>query len=90
MPRTTNSDDQSDHGDRGPNVTDRPKAQVVETDSAGHTWIKSSSSGGQNTSCVEVARADGGVRIRCSRDRAGARLSLPSIADLIDWLQRGS
>ena len=72
----------------GANVTDRPKAQVVEIDAAGLTWIKSSISGTQSGSgCVELARAGDRTFIRDSHDRSGAWLSTPALTSLLDWLR---
>jgi hypothetical protein len=78
---------QSDHA-IGANVTDRLRAQVVEVEAGGLTWIKSTASNGQATGCVEVARCHGRVLVRCSRDRSGDRLSLPTIAGLIELARR--
>jgi len=48
---------------------------VVEIESSGLTWRKSTASGGASSSCVEAAPLLGSVLIRNSRNRQGARLS---------------
>jgi hypothetical protein len=53
---------------------------VVEVDSAGLTWRKSSASNGGANNCVEWAVDGGAVLVRNSRNRAGARLSFPRAA----------
>jgi hypothetical protein len=50
---------------------------VVETDSKGLLWVKSSASGDDKTACVELARSSGSILVRDSFDRAGPRLTLP-------------
>lgn len=41
-------------------------------------WFKSSYSGSQGDSCVEVATRPGTVHVRDSKDTAGPHLTLPS------------
>lgn len=54
---------------------------VVEVDSAGLVWRKSSgSANGGGADCVEWAVDVDAVLVRNSRDRAGARLSFPPTA----------
>ncbi|MFI9010906.1 DUF397 domain-containing protein [Actinosynnema sp. NPDC053489] len=51
-------------------------AVVVEVDTAGRTWVKSSASGGNiNSACVEIAMRADRVAVRCSRNRGGERLT---------------
>ena len=50
---------------------------VVETDSEGLLWVKSSASGGADSNCVELARNSGLILVRDSLDRVGPRLTLP-------------
>lgn len=50
---------------------------VVETDTEGLLWVKSSASNSAGGSCVEVARDDDFLLVRDSLDRAGPRLTLP-------------
>lgn len=54
----------------------RRQATTVEVEPSGTTWRKSSASGGNNTSCVELARFGDAVCIRCSRNRRGGRLTV--------------
>ncbi|MER5263411.1 DUF397 domain-containing protein [Actinosynnema sp. NPDC002837] len=49
---------------------------VVEVDSTGRVWVKSSASGGNiNSACVEIAVRDSRIAVRSSRNRGGERLS---------------
>jgi hypothetical protein len=50
---------------------------IVETDSEGLLWVKSSASGNTSGGCVELAQDDGLILVRDSFDRAGPRLTLP-------------
>jgi hypothetical protein len=50
---------------------------VVETDSDGLLWVKSSASNSQGGECVEVAQNGELTLVRDSLDRAGPRLTLP-------------
>ncbi len=53
------------------------RACVVQVDGAGSRWVKSSASGpdGKGQACVEIlAKVDGEVVVRTSRDREGGRL----------------
>ena len=53
------------------------RARVVQVDSVGCAWIKSSVSGPdtKTQACVEIStKADGDVLVRTSRDREGGRL----------------
>lgn len=55
-------------------------------------WRKSSYSGmTDNSSCVEVARLDGAVGVRDSKDPGAGNLALPveAFADLVARLKRG-
>lgn len=57
----------------------RNAARIVEVDSSGLRWRKSSaSSSSNNNDCVEIAWSGGVVLVRNSRDRAGARLAVPT------------
>lgn len=57
----------------------RNAARIVEVDSSGLRWRKSSaSSNNDGNNCVEIAWSGGVVLIRNSRDRAGARLAVPA------------
>jgi hypothetical protein len=58
-------------------VGERNRATIVEVDSSGLTWLKSSASSNQSSSCVEFAAAGAQILMRNSRDRLGPRLSLP-------------
>ncbi|WP_276328977.1 DUF397 domain-containing protein [Crossiella equi] len=54
----------------------RKSAVVVEVDSSGLVWRKSSRSNDTGGNCVEVTTsAPAGVVVRTSRDRAGDRLA---------------
>jgi hypothetical protein len=65
-------------GDRGQRVAEQGKAFVVERDTDGLTWIKSSFSGGTSgSSCLELATDGDRMVVRCSRDRLGVRLTYP-------------
>jgi hypothetical protein len=69
-------------------MADRGKAYLVEIDSEGLAWVKSSASGPGNN-CVEVAHANDVVIVRCSR--AGAtRLVWDSRewARFVAWVSR--
>lgn len=49
---------------------------VVEVDSTGRVWVKSSASGGNiNSDCVEIAVRDSRIAVRSSRNRSGEHLS---------------
>ena len=50
---------------------------VVEIDSAGLVWVKSSVSQGNGNECVEIAATHASVLVRDSRDRKGPRLGYP-------------
>src|SRR4051794_1234253 len=55
-------------------MADKGKAHLVEVDSEGLAWVKSSASGAGG-GCVEFAYADSGrVMVRCSRSRSAAWL----------------
>jgi Domain of unknown function (DUF397) len=73
-------------------MADKGKAYLVEIDSEGLAWVKSSASANA-ANCVEVARMDGGrVVVRCSRARSAARLVCGAAvwARFIAWaVQRG-
>ncbi|HEX5118986.1 MAG TPA: DUF397 domain-containing protein [Pseudonocardiaceae bacterium] len=57
----------------------RNSGWTVEVDSSGLRWFKSSASSSGNTvNCVEIAWAGAVVLVRNSRDRAGARLAIPT------------
>lgn len=56
---------------------ERNRATVVEVDSRGLTWRKSSTSSNGATTCVEFAAAGARILMRDSLDRLGPRLSLP-------------
>jgi hypothetical protein len=56
----------------------RSKAYLVEVDASGLRWAKGSTSGGDGTGCVELALAGNSVLLRCSRNRAGDRLTFPA------------
>lgn len=71
----------------GANVAGRRKAQVVEVDTHGLTWIKSSLSSSASNSCLEAALTGDRVVIRSSRDREGSRLSQPLPA-WVDFVSR--
>lgn len=58
-------------------VTGRSKPCVVEVESSGQRWIKSSVSGGTSGDCVEISFVGDIVRVRNSRNRGGAQLSIP-------------
>jgi hypothetical protein len=61
---------------------------VVEVD-AGQVWVKSTASGSGGTGgCVEAAAVKGKVLVRCSRNRADARLEYSSGAwlALLGWI----
>lgn len=59
-------------------MADKGKAFLVEIDSEGLAWVKSSAStNGPN--CVELAHTDDRIIVRCSRARAGARLEWPTV-----------
>jgi uncharacterized protein DUF397 len=58
-------------------VGQHAQPQVVEVDSEGLIWVKSSASNGNDTACVEVARGAESVLLRDSRDRNGPQLTLP-------------
>jgi hypothetical protein len=62
------------------------KAFLVEIDSEGLAWVKSSASG-KDGGCVEFAYVNGGVAVRCSRARAGERLlcSRAAWARFVAW-----
>ncbi|MGA6164755.1 DUF397 domain-containing protein [Amycolatopsis magusensis] len=49
--------------------------RVVEVDSSGLRWIKSSASGSDPDKCVEIAFDDHSVLVRDSKDRSGPRLN---------------
>ncbi|MBP2181933.1 DUF397 domain-containing protein [Amycolatopsis magusensis] len=49
--------------------------RVVEVDSSGLRWIKSSASGSDPDKCVEIAFDDQVVLVRDSKDRGGPRLN---------------
>lgn len=53
---------------------ERKRATIVEVDEAGLTWRKSSTSSGNNNTCVEFAQSNASMFIRNSRDRHGARI----------------
>jgi hypothetical protein len=55
--------------------------RVVEVDTEGLVWVKSSTSSGDDNQCVEVAHDHDIVLIRDSRDRIGPRLS----CDIAGW-----
>jgi Domain of unknown function (DUF397) len=52
-------------------------AHIVERDSEGFTWVKSSHSGSNSGGCVELTAAADRIVVRCSRNRLGQRLSFP-------------
>lgn len=56
-------------------MSQRKSGHVVERDSWGRVWVKSTRSNGPHTSCVEVSREKTVVLVRHSRNRTGARLS---------------
>lgn len=56
---------------------ERKRAQVVEVEPSGLTWVKSTASGGSGNTCMEVAFPPDSVLVRQSRDRLGPRLALP-------------
>ncbi|HEX3786695.1 MAG TPA: DUF397 domain-containing protein [Pseudonocardiaceae bacterium] len=58
----------------------RSNATLVEIDAGGLRWAKSSASDSGGSSCLEVALADDVVLLRDSRNRAGARLSIPAVS----------
>jgi hypothetical protein len=51
--------------------------QVVEIDTTGLVWVKSSASQGAGNECVEIAATHASVLVRNSRDRHGPRLGYP-------------
>lgn len=53
---------------------ERKSATIVEVDSSGLTWRKSSASSGGDGQCVEFAASGPSVLIRTSRDPRGARI----------------
>ena len=61
----------------GKRVAEHRAAHIVELDSEGFTWIKSSYSGSNSGGCVELTAAVDRILVRCSRDRHGSRLSFP-------------
>jgi hypothetical protein len=69
-------------------VKSQRQAHVVEIDTNGLTWRKSSASGAGTANCVEVAAVIGHVLVRCSRDRGGPGLSHSTQAwsALLGWL----
>jgi hypothetical protein len=50
---------------------------IVETDSEGLLWVKSSASGSGSDDCVELTQNGGLILVRDSLDRTGPRLTLP-------------
>jgi hypothetical protein len=58
-------------------VGQHAQPQVVEVDTEGLIWVKSSASAGNDGTCVEVARAHGSILVRDSLDRNGPLLTLP-------------
>jgi hypothetical protein len=58
-------------------VGQHAQPQVVEVDTEGLIWVKSSVSANANPDCVEVAKTDTAVLVRNSRDRNGPQLTLP-------------
>jgi hypothetical protein len=58
-------------------VGERKRARVVEVEPSGLTWRKSTASGGNDQSCVEVATLSRSMLVRNSRDRQGPRLAVP-------------
>ena len=71
-------------------MADKGKAYLVEIDSEGLAWLKSSASG-KDGGCVEFARTNGWVFVRCSRARSGARLVCSSSEwdRFVAWVRRG-
>lgn len=68
-------------------MADKGKAYLVEIDSEGLAWVKSSTSANDG-GCVEFAYADSDhVMVRCSRERSAARLvcGAPAWARFIAW-----
>ena len=55
---------------------ERKSATIVEVDSSGLTWRKSSASASGQGGCVEFASSDASVLIRTSRDRRGPRIAV--------------
>jgi hypothetical protein len=72
-------------------MADKGKAFLVEIDSEGLAWVKSSASG-PDGGCIEFAHAKGRVVVRCSRARMGARLAWNSSewARFVAWAARQS
>jgi hypothetical protein len=56
-------------------VGQHAQPQVVEVDSEGLIWVKSSTSGGSGGQCVEIAKVARSVLIRDSLDRNGPQLT---------------
>nr|WP_132875113.1 DUF397 domain-containing protein [Tamaricihabitans halophyticus] len=52
---------------------------MIMPKSAGMTWRKSSYSAGSN-GCVEVARTEGAVQVRDTKNRAGGQLTISGAA----------
>jgi hypothetical protein len=71
-------------------MADKGKAYLVEIDSEGLAWVKSSASS-NGSGCIEFAHSDrGDVMVRCSRSRSAAWLvcGAPVWARFIAWAAR--
>jgi hypothetical protein len=70
-------------------MADKGKAHLVEIDSEGLAWVKSSASASASA-CVELAHADDRVIVRCSRARSAAQLAWSSSqwSRFIAWVAR--
>ncbi|MFI6031513.1 DUF397 domain-containing protein [Amycolatopsis magusensis] len=66
--------------------------RVVEVDSSGLRWIKSSASNANGGECVEIAFDRDSVQVRDSKDRQGSRLRFSAAGwdALVDSVRAGT